>query len=124
MPIYEYRCGACGHELERLQKLSDPLLVVCPSCNAPALTKLLSKAGFQLKGTGWYVTDFKDSGGKPAQKSGNGEAASGDTAAKADAKSESKSDSASTAKSDSKTETKSEAKPADTTTAAPRSSGS
>ena len=56
MPIYEYRCGACGHELEVLQKLSDEPLSVCPACEASALTKLVSAAGFQLKGSGWYVT--------------------------------------------------------------------
>jgi putative FmdB family regulatory protein len=69
MPIYEYRCSACGHELEVLQKLSDPLLTGCPKCGKPALTKLLSAAGFQLKGSGWYATDFKSSGAKPAVKS-------------------------------------------------------
>jgi putative FmdB family regulatory protein len=69
MPIYEYRCSACGHEMEVLQKLSDPLLSGCPQCGKPALKKLLSAAGFQLKGSGWYATDFKGSGSKPAAKS-------------------------------------------------------
>lgn len=59
MPIYEYRCQACQHELEKLQKLSDPVLVDCPQCGKPALTKLISAAGFRLKGSGWYETDFK-----------------------------------------------------------------
>ena len=59
MPIYEYRCSSCGHELEALQKLAEAPLVVCPSCNADALVKLVSAAGFQLKGSGWYATDFK-----------------------------------------------------------------
>ena len=63
MPIYEYRCEACSHELEALQKLSDAPLVECPSCKAPALRKQVSAAGFRLKGGGWYETDFK-SGGK------------------------------------------------------------
>jgi putative FmdB family regulatory protein len=64
MPLYEYRCGACGHELEVLQKISDPAPVDCPACHQASLQKKLSAAGFQLKGTGWYVTDFR--GGKSA----------------------------------------------------------
>lgn len=59
MPIYEYRCEACQHELEALQKISDEPLVVCPKCNASALRKQVSAAGFRLKGGGWYETDFK-----------------------------------------------------------------
>ena len=58
MPIYEYRCAACGHELEMLQKLSEAPLVDCPACGKGALTKLVSAAGFQLKGSGWYATDY------------------------------------------------------------------
>ena len=67
MPIYEYRCSSCGHELEALQKLSEAPLVACPSCNANALVKLVSASGFQLKGSGWYATDFKG-GAKPARQ--------------------------------------------------------
>ncbi len=59
MPIYEYQCESCGHALEALQRLSDPLLVDCPACNKPALKKHISAAGFRLKGGGWYETDFK-----------------------------------------------------------------
>jgi len=59
MPIYEYRCEACGHELEALQKMSDPALEVCPQCEAPKLKKKVSAAAFRLKGGGWYETDFK-----------------------------------------------------------------
>jgi putative FmdB family regulatory protein len=59
MPIYEYRCAECGHELEKLQKISDAPLVDCPACGKPALRKLVSAAGFRLKGGGWYETDFK-----------------------------------------------------------------
>jgi len=66
MPIYEYRCSACGHEVEALQKFSDAPLANCPSCHAATLVKLLSAAGFKLKGSGWYATDFKGSGAKPA----------------------------------------------------------
>ncbi len=59
MPIYEYRCDACGREIEVLQKMSAPALLDCTACGKPALRKLMSAAGFQLKGTGWYATDFK-----------------------------------------------------------------
>lgn len=59
MPIYEYRCDACAHELEAIQKISDQPLVDCPHCEAPALKKRISAAAFRLKGGGWYETDFK-----------------------------------------------------------------
>lgn len=59
MPIYEYRCESCGHELEALQKMSDPLLTDCPECKNASLKKALTAAGFRLKGSGWYETDFK-----------------------------------------------------------------
>ena len=59
MPIYEYRCESCGHELETLQKISDVPLIDCPSCLAPALKKLISATAFRLSGGGWYETDFK-----------------------------------------------------------------
>lgn len=68
MPIYEYRCSSCGHKLESLQRLSDAPLTTCPACGKDALTKLVSAAGFQLKGSGWYATDFKNSGSKPPAK--------------------------------------------------------
>jgi putative FmdB family regulatory protein len=68
MPIYEYRCSSCGHELEALQKFSDAPLVTCPSCGAETLVKRVSAAGFQLKGSGWYVTDFRGGGAKPGKK--------------------------------------------------------
>ncbi|MEC5397300.1 FmdB family zinc ribbon protein [Uliginosibacterium sp. H1] len=66
MPIYEYRCGDCGHHKEHLQKFSDAPIAACPACGGSAYQKLLSAAGFQLKGSGWYATDFKgaSSGGK------------------------------------------------------------
>ena len=66
MPIYAYKCEACGFAKDVLQKMSDPLLTVCPSCGAAAFTKQVTAAGFHLKGTGWYVTDFKDQPKKPA----------------------------------------------------------
>jgi len=59
MPIYEYECQACGHKKEALQKISDDPLVECPECGKPELKKLISAAGFRLKGAGWYETDFK-----------------------------------------------------------------
>lgn len=66
MPIYEYECQKCHHQLEKLQKVSDPALVDCPDCGKPALQKMISQAGFRLKGTGWYETDFKNKDKKPA----------------------------------------------------------
>jgi putative FmdB family regulatory protein len=65
MPIYAYRCEACGHAKDVLQKISDPLLTDCPACGAPAFKKQVTAAGFQLKGSGWYVTDFR--GGSQTQ---------------------------------------------------------
>ena len=66
MPIYAYRCASCGHAKDVLQKLSDPPLTACPSCGAESFCKQVTAAGFQLKGSGWYVTDFK--GGPPTAK--------------------------------------------------------
>jgi len=70
MPIYEYRCEACGHELEALQKMSDTPLTECPECGRPALKKLVSAAAFRLKGGGWYETDFKSGNKKNLAESG------------------------------------------------------
>jgi putative FmdB family regulatory protein len=72
MPIYAYRCADCGHAQDVLQKLSDPVLTVCPSCGAEAYQKQLTAAGFQLKGSGWYVTDFR--GGNTGAPKKDGEA--------------------------------------------------
>lgn len=60
MPIYEYQCSACGHTLDALQKISDAPLTDCPACNQSALQKQVSASSFQLKGTGWYATDFRN----------------------------------------------------------------
>lgn len=68
MPIYEYKCGECNHQLEAIQKVNDTPLQDCPACGRPALKRLLSAAGFQLKGTGWYATDFKKNGGGQQKK--------------------------------------------------------
>ena len=86
MPIYEYRCAACGHELEALQKLSDAPLSDCPACHQAELRKRVSAAGFQLKGSGWYVTDFRNSGAKPAAKEGASKPNGGNGSAAGEAK--------------------------------------
>jgi putative FmdB family regulatory protein len=88
MPIYEYRCASCGFEKEYLQKLSDAPVTVCENCSQPAMTKLVSAAGFQLKGSGWYATDFKNRGQKPKKgEDQKPEAPKGDAAGAADGKS-------------------------------------
>lgn len=66
MPIYAYKCESCGHSKDVLQKMSDAPLTDCPQCGAPAFKKQLTAAGFQLKGSGWYVTDFRGGGGATA----------------------------------------------------------
>ena len=68
MPIYEYRCTACGFQKEFLQKMSDPTLTTCPECKQESFSKMLSAAGFQLKGSGWYATDFKGGNAKPKEE--------------------------------------------------------
>ena len=94
MPIYEYRCNVCGQELEVLQKVTEPPLTDCPSCGKPGMQKLLTAAGFHLKGGGWYATDFK--GGSKKKTDEN---------KPADTKTDTKTDT----KPDTKTETKSAA---------------
>ncbi len=76
MPIYEYRCESCGEGLEKLQKLSDAPLEICPVCGKPELKKLLSAAGFRLKGSGWYETDFKKDKQKNLHDGGKSESKS------------------------------------------------
>ncbi len=104
MPIYEYRCSSCGFQKEYLRKVSDPLLNVCPECGKETFGKMLTAAGFQLKGGGWYATDFKHSGSKPVSKaeSKTGAASAG----------KSNNDSNSDSKGDSKTEAQPAAAPA------------
>lgn len=65
MPIYEYRCSSCGARKDVMQKINDAPLVTCSACQQATFTKQISAAGFQLKGSGWYATDFKNSGSKP-----------------------------------------------------------
>lgn len=96
MPIYAYRCESCGHAKDILQKVSDPVLTTCPACGAESFKKQLTAAGFQLKGSGWYVTDFRGgSSGASATA-----AASAPAAKDASAASESSSSSSSSSSSD------------------------
>jgi len=88
VPIYAYQCAACGAEHEALQKVSDAPLTECPACRQPALVKKVTAAGFQLKGSGWYVTDFRDKGTakKPADAKADGQKDSKEAAAAEPAK--------------------------------------
>ena len=86
MPIYEYRCAACGHQQEFLQKVSDAPMTVCTQCGKPAFEKMVTAAGFQLKGSGWYATDFKNSGSKPSTPVAPPKTSSDATPAASDAK--------------------------------------
>jgi putative FmdB family regulatory protein len=111
MPIYAYKCAECGHELDVIRKVSDPPLTECPSCGKSALVKQVTAAGFQLKGGGWYVTDFRDGGsgkkkdaGKPDEKAKVDQAAD----SKTDVKTDGAADSKGAAKTEAKTESKSE----------------
>ena len=73
MPIYEYRCTDCGFQKEYLQKISDPILTECPECHHASFSKMLTAAGFQLKGSGWYATDFKGGSKAPADSANKSE---------------------------------------------------
>jgi putative FmdB family regulatory protein len=108
MPIYEYRCTSCGFQKEYLKKMSDPVMTVCPECNKETFSKMLTAAGFQLKGSGWYATDFKNP--KPAAKSGGKDKGDVKTDAKSDTKPDTKSDTKPDAKPDAKKDTKSDGK--------------
>ena len=122
MPIYEYACASCDHHLEALQKISEDPLVFCPECGEESLRKMVSAAAFVLKGSGWYETDFKNSGkekpkdakasdGQPASKTSSdtksGEGASGDTKSSDSKSSESKSVSSKSSSDSTATESKS-----------------
>ena len=96
MPIYEYLCSACGHQQDHLQKVTEAPLTKCPACGKKKYEKQLTAAGFHLKGSGWYATDFK--GGKKPD------------AAKPDAKAESKTETKTESKTEAKTEAKAEKK--------------
>jgi putative FmdB family regulatory protein len=97
MPIYDYKCAACGHREEHLQKVSEAPLTQCPACGKEQYQKQLSAAGFQLKGSGWYATDFRGSGKKP------------------EAKTEARAETKTGAKAETKSDAKAETKTADTT---------
>ena len=114
MPIYAYKCDACGHAKDVLQKMSDAPLSVCPACGAAVFTKQLTAAGFQLKGSGWYATDFK--GGTtsaPASDKSGGGSDSGAGDSKADVKTDTKTDTKTETKTDTSTVGKSETKSSD-----------
>jgi len=91
MPIYEYHCTSCGFRKEFLQKITDPVMSVCPKCNQKTFSKMVTAAGFQLKGSGWYATDFK---GGAKKKSDDKKPAETKTDTKTDAKPETKSEAA------------------------------
>ena len=93
MPIYAYKCAECGHQMDVIRKVSDPPLTDCPSCGKPALVKQVTAAGFQLKGAGWYVTDFRDQGSgkkkdtaKPDEKAATEQSTDSKTETKSDTK--------------------------------------
>jgi putative FmdB family regulatory protein len=81
MPIYAYRCSSCGHAKDVLQKMSDPVLTTCPACGAETFAKQVTAAGFQLKGSGWYVTDFRGGAGAAGATAGTTAAAAAAPAA-------------------------------------------
>lgn len=109
MPIYEYRCESCDHRLEKLQKMSEGVLVDCPECEHPALKRLISASAFRLTGTGWYETDFKKDNkrnlAEPSSKEASSKGSSDKKPSGADSKKTDSSSSESTAK-------KADAKPA------------
>jgi putative FmdB family regulatory protein len=83
MPIYEYQCKSCGHELEAIQKMSEAPLTFCPECGQPELSKRISAVGFRLKGGGWYETDFKKDSDKKKNLAGDGKSESSSSASSA-----------------------------------------
>jgi putative FmdB family regulatory protein len=121
MPIYEYRCEDCGVELEKLQRLADEPLRDCPECGQPALKRLISAAGFRLKGSGWYETDFKKDNRRNLAEGDKPKADAG-----ADSKSEGKSEAkpAGDAKPAAAADAKPAAKPVDTAKSRPASTPS
>ena len=115
MPIYEYKCSRCAFTDDHLQKVSERPLTTCPACGKKTYKKMLSAAGFQLKGSGWYATDFKGGSSKPAEAKGEAKAESKGEAkaeSKGEAKAESKAEGKAEAKAESKSESKGDAKKA------------
>ena len=124
MPIYAYKCAECGHQMDVIRKVSDPPLTDCPNCGKSALVKQVTAAGFQLKGAGWYVTDFRDQGAnkkKDAAKADEKPATEQSADSKAETKSDTKADTGTDSKSAVKPETKPDTavKPAPSPAAAP-----
>ena len=118
MPTYVYRCDTCAHQFDAVQRMTEDPLKECPACRELTLVKQIQAAGFALKGTGWYVTDFRDKGKKDKGTEGGAKTAESSTDTKADAKPETKTDSKPETKLEPKTEAKSDsAKPAVTGTA-------
>ena len=125
MPIYEYRCASCGNEHEALQKITEPPLTTCPVCHQNTLTKLVSAAGFKLKGSGWYATDFKN-GSKPQAKTeskkDSGTEAKTESAAESKSNGESQSESKTDPKSDGSGESKAKSAETKSETSTPSAS--
>ena len=94
MPIYEYRCADCDHQLEVVQKLSEEPIVICPECKKDSLRKIISAGGFRLKGDGWYETDFKTGAKKNVSASGDSPSSSSSGSGSSDSSSGSSSSSA------------------------------
>ena len=118
MPIYAYKCAECGHQMDVIRKVSDPPLTDCPSCGKPALVKQVTAAGFQLKGAGWYVTDFRDQGSgkkkdtaKPDEKAATDQSTDSKTETKSDSKTET-ADSKGATKTETKTDSSAKPGPA------------
>jgi len=111
VPIYEYLCSSCGFQKEYLQKVSAPRLSVCPECNKETFGKMLTAAGFHLKGGGWYVTDFKNSGAKPAATATGKNGAADKSDSQPGATGEAKGDGKGGGKNEGKNEGKSESTP-------------
>ena len=110
MPIYAYKCAECGHQMDVIRKVSDPPLTDCPSCGKSTLVKQVTAAGFQLKGAGWYVTDFRDQGANKKKDAAKADDKAS-TEQSTDSKAETKSDTKAETRTDSKDATKAETKP-------------
>ncbi|HKU69515.1 MAG TPA: FmdB family zinc ribbon protein [Burkholderiales bacterium] len=122
MPIYEYRCGACGFQKEFLQRLNEKPLTVCPECGKRSFNKMVTAAGFQLKGTGWYATDFR--GGAKSTASSEGSDGKSADAKSVDAKSDGKTADAKADKPAAKDSSKKKSESAAKKTSAASTSGS
>lgn len=111
MPTYVYRCDACAHQFDIVQRMTEDSLQVCPACRAPRLVRQVQAAGFALKGTGWYVTDFRDKGKKDKATEGDAKSAESPGEAKPEVKTDAKADPKTDPKTETKADTKTETKP-------------